>query len=333
MTPHQYIERETLNVRTESLYWDQVIRFMYSTVRENVPELFKALTGPRLSSIVGFLNYELFLGRKITGNRRFFVKNGIKMTECFEPFETLDTPKKIFERKIQYWEIRPMPQDADAVVSPADARVLMGSFCNSDAVFVKNKFFNYEQLLGRDKTEWLKAFTGADYAIFRLTPDKYHYNHVPVAGRVVDFYEMEGRYHSCNPSAVIAMVTPYSMNKRIVTIIDSDVPGGTQAGLVAMIEVVAYMIGDIIQCYSEEQYDNPLTVVPGMFLKKGSPKSLYRPGSSTDILLFQKDRIRFAADLIKNLHDGRVISRFTRGFGEPLAETDVKVRSFIGKSI
>jgi phosphatidylserine decarboxylase len=306
---------------------------MYSTVRENVPALFKALTGPRLSSIVGFLNYELFLGRKITGNNRFFVKSNIKMTECFEPFETLDTPRKIFERKIRYWETRPMPPDADAVVSPADARVLMGSFCNSDAVFVKNKFFNYEQLLGRDKTGWLKAFAGADYAIFRLTPDKYHYNHVPVAGKVVDFYEIEGRYHSCNPGAVIAMVTPYSMNKRIVTIIDSDVPGGTQAGLVAMIEVVACMIGDIIQCYSEEQYSNPQTVVPGMFLKKGSPKSLYRPGSSTDILLFQKDRIRFADDLVKNLHDGRVISRFTRGFGEPLAETDVKARSFIGKSI
>jgi phosphatidylserine decarboxylase len=44
------------------------------------------------------------------------------------------------------------------------------------------------------------------------------------------------------------MVRPYSKNKRVVTIIDTDVEGGTGIGLVAMIEVVALMIGDIVQC-------------------------------------------------------------------------------------
>jgi len=333
MTPHQYIERETLDVRTESLYWDKVIHFMYSTVRENVPMLFRVLTGSRLSSIIGFLNYELFLGGKITGNKRFLAKSGIDIDECLERYETLNTPKKLFERKIRYWETRPMPCEAGAVVSPADARILTGSFRTCKALFVKNKFFDYGQLLGRDRPRWLNAFEQGDYAIFRLTPDKYHYNHVPVSGKVIDIYEIDGSYHSCNPGAVVTTVTPYSLNKRIVTIIDSDVPGGTKAGLVAMIEVVAFMIGDIIQCYSEERYDSPVPVMPGMFLKRGSPKSLYRPGSSTDILMFQKDRVRFAADLVKNLHDGRVISRFTRGFGEPLAETDVKVRSLIGNNV
>jgi hypothetical protein len=31
---------------------------------------------------------------------------------------------------------------------------------------------------------WLPAFDRGDFAIFRLTPDKYHYNHVPVSGEV-----------------------------------------------------------------------------------------------------------------------------------------------------
>ena len=48
-----------------------------------------------------------------------------------------------------------------------------------------------------------------------------------------------------------------------------------------MIEVVALMIGDVVQAYSETQYDNPKQIISGMFLKKGAPKSLYRPGSGT----------------------------------------------------
>jgi phosphatidylserine decarboxylase len=66
-----------------------------------------------------------------------------------------------------------------------------------------------------------------------------------------------------------------------------------------------------------------------MFLAKGSPKSLYRPGSSTDILLFQANRVEFSADLRSNTHRGDVSSRFSAGLGRPLVETDLKVRSTI----
>ena len=90
-------------------------------------------------------------------------------------------------------------------------------------------------------------------------------------------------YHSCNPSATVALVSPYSKNKRVVTVIDTDVPGGTGAGLVAMIEVVALMIGKVVQQYSEQWYDDPRPVARGMFLRKGCPKSLYRPGAGAGI--------------------------------------------------
>ncbi len=60
-----------------------------------------------------------------------------------------------------------------------------------------------------------------------------------------------------------------------------------------MIEIAAMMIGDILQYYSAQDFDNPLPVVPGMFLKE-APKSLYRPGSSVDILIFQKGRVQFS---------------------------------------
>jgi len=89
------------------------------------------------------------------------------------------------------------------------------------------------------------------------------------------------------------------------------------------------LIGDIVQCYSATDYDNPAPVVKGMRLSKGCPKSLYRPGSSTDILLFEKDAIVFSEDLRKNVARRDVQSRFSSGLGRPLVETDVKVRSTI----
>jgi phosphatidylserine decarboxylase len=239
------------------------------------------------------------------------------------------SPRDFFERKIRYWECRPMPTDPQAVVSPADSRMLAGSLSDTSRLFLKGKFFEYEELLREDKNQWLSAFDGGDYAVFRLTPDKYHYNHTPVAGRVQDIYTIPGGYHSCNPGAVVVEAAPYSKNKRVVTIIDTDIARGTRVGLVAMIEVAALMIGDIVQCYSGDRYENPRPVAPGMFLGKGVPKSMYRPGSSTDVLLFQRGRIRFADDLMRNLYRVDVESRFSMGFGRPLVETEIQVRSLI----
>ena len=93
------------------------------------------------------------------------------------------------------------------------------------------------------------------------------------------------------------------------------------------------MIGGIRQCYSELRYDKPQSVVTGLFVKKGAPKSLYLPGSSTDVLLFQRGRMRFDEDLIRNMTHPATTNRFSSAFEQSLVETDVKVRSAIGKKI
>lgn len=143
-------------------------------------------------------------------------------------------------------------------------------------------------------------------------------------------YQYDGQYHSCNPGPVVALVAPYSKNKRVVTIIDTDVSGGTGVGLVAVVEIVALMIGDIAQCYSPTQYDHPIAVEAGMFVERGCPKSLFRPRSSTTVLLFQEHRVQFSQDLICNLHRKDIESRYSERLGRPLVETDVQVRSTIG---
>jgi phosphatidylserine decarboxylase len=327
--PHQYIDRRSGRLCVERLYGDALVRWLYSEVRESAPALYRLLLSPRISGLLGFINYDMPLGGVISGARSFLRENGVDLDECVEPPEALNTMRRIFERRIRYWDCRPLPPELTAVVSPADARALIGSFDETSALFLKGKFFDFEELLSVDKTGWLESFAGGDFAIFRLTPDKYHYNHTPVAGVVRDFYEVRGRTHACNPSAIVAEVTPYSKNTRTVTVIDTDVEGGSQAGLVAMIEVTALMIGEVIQCYSRERYDLPQPITAGMFVERGGPKSLYRPGSSTDVLLFQRGRVTFDEDLIDNLRRHDAQSRFSQGFGRPLVETEVTVRSRI----
>ncbi|MEW6351834.1 MAG: phosphatidylserine decarboxylase [Thermodesulfobacteriota bacterium] len=323
---HQFVERETGKTCTEPLFWDRTIRMLYSHARERLPSLFLALTGARTSSLLSRLAFD---GPFTPSMRSIMTRSGAGLSECVADPSQLRTARSFFERRIRYWECRPMPDDPHAVVSPADAKVVLGSLAEYSALFVKGKFFDLEELLGRDKALWVEAFRDGDFAVFRLTPEKYHYNHTPVAGRVLDFYCVTGRYHSCNPSAVVELAAPYSKNKRVVTIVDTDVSGGSKVGIVAMIEVVALMIGDVVQCYSDERYEHPQRISPGMFLRRGVPKSLYRPGSSTNVLLFGRGRVRFAEDLLANLHRTEVQSRFSCGFGQPLVETDLKVRSLI----
>ncbi|WP_321531831.1 phosphatidylserine decarboxylase [uncultured Desulfuromonas sp.] len=331
---HQYIERASGQVCDETLYADRLVRWMYHPLREYAPMMFNALTGPRVSSWLGTINYDLDRVSRASGQDAFLEKCGVDLSECLDDPATLNTPRKIFERKIRYWQCRPMENMVESVVSTADARLVVGSLVETDTLFLKDKFFSLVELLGSDKPAWLQRFDQGDFAVLRLTPDKYHFNHVPVSGEIRDIYELEGRYHACNPGAVVAEVTPYSKNRRLVTIIDTDVNGGSQVGLVAMIEVVALMIGDIHSCYSSnpQGYEPVIEQRIGVRLERGQPKSLFRPGSSTDVLLFEPGRIRFCPDLLENQQRQGISSRFSLGFGRPLVETDVPVRSTIALS-
>ena len=330
---HQYIDRETASVRSEQLYGDRVVNYLYSAVREKAPLLFQTLTSSSISYLVGRWNYDAPFGPAFSGVSSFCRKLGIDLSECVDDPARLDSPRKVFERKIRYWERRPMEADPSTLVSPADSKLLVGSLQTSSQLFLKGKFFDVYELLGHEKASWHRTFQNGDFAVFRLTPDDYHYNHAPVTGVVVDHYEIDGTYHSCNPGPVISVVTPYSKNKRVVTVIDTDVPGGTRAGLVAMIEIVALMIGAIEQRYSERFYDDPQRMEKGLFVKKGQPKSLYRPGSSTDVLLLQRGRVVFCQDLRMNQLRRDAVSRYSLGFGRPAVETAVKVRSTIGRAL
>ncbi len=330
---HQYIDRATGAVADERLIANRIIRTLYSPKLENAPLLAKLASSRKMSEVLGYLNYDNALSSRLSGMRRFLRSCGIDISELLDDPKILDTARKVFERKIKYWEFRPMPRIRHCVVCPADSRVMMGSLNDTSGLFIKGKFFEFPELLGGKGSRWTRRFDGGDFAVFRLTPEKYHYTHVPAAGEVADFYSVNGRYHSCNPHAAVRLLTPYSKNRRVVTVIDTDCEGGDGVGYVAMIEVVALMVGQIEQRYSEERYDDPQALEKGMFLRRGAPKALFRPGSSTVVLLFQPGRVTFARDLVRNQNKDGVRSRYSAGFGQPVVETDVKVRSLLARAL
>ncbi len=325
---HQYIERTTGNVVREHLLGNSVISALYSPALEKAPLLTRLASSRYVSRVLGYLNYDNVLSSRATGMLKFLRDSGIQLSEFVGNLSEYETARKTFERQIRYWNCRPMPPNAGAVICPADSRALLGSMKESSGLYLKQKFFSFPELLG-EGSPWQHSFAGGDYAVFRLTPEKYHYTHSPASGRVLDFYSLEGRYFPCNPNAAVQLMTPVSKNRRVVTILETDCPSGTGVGRIAMIEVVALMIGQIEQRYSEDRYESPRSIAKGMMLRAGAPKALFRPGSSTVVLLFQPNRIRFANDLIDNQHRGGVQSRFSLTLGAPLTETDVAVRSLL----
>jgi phosphatidylserine decarboxylase len=331
-TEHQYIDRATGNVVQEHLLANSVVSALYSPALEKAPLLTRFASSRYLSRVLGYLNYDNLLSSRATGMLKFLRESGIQLSEFVGNLSEYDTARKIFERQIRYWSCRPTPADPQAVLCPADSRALIGSMETSSGLYLKQKFFSFPELLG-DGSPWQRSFAGGDYAVFRLTPEKYHYTHSPVSGRVLDIYSVEGRYYPCNPNAAVQLMTPVSKNRRVVTILDTDCPNGSAVGRVAMIEVVALMIGQIEQRYSERKYETPRNIEIGMFLRAGKPKALFRPGSSTVVLLFQPNRVRFSRDLVENQQRYGVQNRFSLTLGEPITETDVTVRSLLATPV
>jgi hypothetical protein len=135
MTPgtHQYIDRHTGRVHTETLVADQTIVFLYASVRENAPAMFDLLISARMTALLGFLCFDLPLNTHIPDPGRFLSRREIPFSEIFGPVNQLNTFRRFFERKLRYWDCRPMTDDPVAVVLflilATSARISLPGLC------------------------------------------------------------------------------------------------------------------------------------------------------------------------------------------------------------
>jgi hypothetical protein len=151
---HRYIDRATGNVVREHLLADAVIGALYPPALENAPWLTRLASSRYVSRALGYLNYDNLLSSRATGMLRFLRQSGIQLSEFVGNLSEYDTPRKIFERQIRYWNCRPMPANPRAVLCPADARALLGSMKESSGLFLKKKFSRFPSC-------WARALPGS----------------------------------------------------------------------------------------------------------------------------------------------------------------------------
>ncbi len=142
-----------------------VVSALYSPVLEKAPLLTRLASSRYVTGALGYLNYDNVLSARATGMLKFLRESGIQLSEFAGNLSEYDTARKIFERRIRYWNCRPLPSSPNAVVCPADARALVGSMKESSGLHLKQKFFSFPELLGED-SPWQRDLPAATTRYF-----------------------------------------------------------------------------------------------------------------------------------------------------------------------
>lgn len=321
---HQYVAFADGASVDESLLADRLIRFLYSTAREHPSLLQRAAASHLTSSLLASWEFDWPLRNPERAIRRAAARMNISLDEVDGDVATWRTMRDLFERRIRYWQCRPMIDEAQSVVSPADGKALVFGHARDTMLPVKSRWLDLDGVVA--SSELLQRMLPATGLIVRLTPDAYHYVHAPVSGVVRSHRRIEGALHSCNPTALVSFANPYSINLRQVTEIDTDVHGGSRVGAVVLVNVGAMMIGRIDDASSTHRYDDPQPVRAGDFIHRGQPFALFRPGSSTSIVLWRAGRASLAPTLSRNAGRTDVRSRFSDWLLSPWVETALSVR-------
>ncbi len=176
---------------------------------------------------------------------------------------------------------RPIDPDTNAIVSPADCKVLAYRDIGNTDFLVKGYRFNVASFL--QDTALAKKYEYGSLLIARLCPADYHRFHFPVSGEVGGPVQIAGDYYSVNPIALREIVEILCMNKREYVTIETN-----GFGEVVMAEVGATMVGSIIQTYT------------GNTALKGDEKGYFKFGGSTVVLLFEPGKVQIDEDLLQN---------------------------------
>lgn len=194
--------------------------------------------------------------------------------------------------------LRPMPEQARTVVSPADGTISQIGSIDGDSIFqAKGKAFDLTALLGGE-ADLAALFRGGRFATIYLSPKDYHRLHMPIGGRVKEMIYVPGRLFSVNEATTTLVPGLFARNERVVVLFDSD------AGPMALVLVGAIFVGSI-----ETVWHGPVTPQPaprrlqrwdygasGPALERGAEMGRFNMGS-TVIVLFGPGAAEWSVDL------------------------------------
>jgi phosphatidylserine decarboxylase len=282
--PIRFYNRRTRQLEQEQIYGEGWVRFAYENP---IGKFFVWLVIKR--ALFSYI-YGWQMNKRVSANKvlPFIIAYNIDVTTFVKSPYDFKTFNEFFYRRLKP-DVRPIDQDPDVAVFPADGRHLV--FPNVDAAdgfYAKGFKFSLTELLGEDhlpeeKRVRSKLFAGGAMVISRLCPVDYHRFHFPCAGVPSPTERIKGALYSVSPIALKKNVKYLVQNKRVLTLIESPV-----FGTVASMEVGATNVGSIVQIFP-----------PGHAAKKGEEKGLFKFGGSCVITLFQRGRIVFDADLVE----------------------------------
>jgi len=203
---------------------------------------------------------------------------------------------------------RPLPDDPDLVLSPADGTISqVGSLTSQWLIQAKGKDYSAAALLGG--TEWSRPFEDGEFMTIYLSPRDYHRVHMPMSGRLIRMLHVPERLFSVNPATTAAVDNLFARNERVVCLFD------TEAGPMAMVLVGALLVASVetvwqgvvtpptrrtIRQWSYEEC--PIS------LQRGEEMGRFNMGS-TVIVLFPHESLEWTATGGKPLRMGEPIGR------------------------
>lgn len=286
--PIQFFNRYTGRLETETIYGEGFLRWTYGNPLGRLAlhamvkrSLFSRWYGWRMNAACSRTKVAPFLAH--------YAVNPEEFADAPESYSTFN---EFFYRKLKP-SARPIDPDPDAVVFPADGRHLgFQDVAKMDGIFVKGAVFNLAKLLG-DAT-LAARFREGTLVLSRLCPVDYHRYHFPVAGVPDAPRLINGPLFSVSPVALRQNIHIFTENKRAVTRIES-----AEFGPVVMLEVGATCVGSFAY-----------TFTPGRPVAKGAEKGFFKFGGSSTITLFERGRVRLAADLLQ--HSARRVELYAR---------------------
>jgi len=229
--------------------------------------------------------------------RGFVFRLGIDPSEAQRPLDDFVSLNDFFTRRLKP-ECRPINQNPNVLVSPADGRVLaFPALANNAVLTVKNCRVTVGELLA-DFTE-ARRFERGPAVVVRLAPADYHRFHFPDSGTAPACFEAGRGLHSVHTIALSGGASSF-LNHRMICLFDS-----CHFGKIALIEVGAMLVGRITQ-----------TFTPGP-VSRGQEKGFFSFGGSTIIMLFEPGHVVLDNDLVGASATGlETLVKFGSGIGK-----------------
>ena len=184
---------------------------------------------------------------------------------------------------------RPIDQDSDALISPADGAVSQaGPITRQRIIQAKGSDYSASRLLG--DSEEAKLYTDGAFTTIYLSPKDYHRVHMPIAGTLISTRYIPGDLFSANDKTAQALPGLFARNERLVCQFDSEL------GQFALVFVGAMLVAGIETVWGGFETPGRGAVRNADFsgrdlnFDKGEEIGRFKFGS-TVILMFQKDKI------------------------------------------